>query len=832
MGSKLSAPQRGLGERWRWNRRSHRRHTTRDRAACEALLLQWAARAGTNERTRRAREGFVAILLLSEGVWLDKGTLVVEGDLSARDVVGKEDLDELPAKLRVTGDLSLRGCKSLKRLPEELCVCGTLQVWACPELTSLPQILNVGENLEIDACTGIKALPEKLTVGEGLQLDWCTGLTALPKGLKVQNSLHIGYATALSALPDGLSIAHSLSLEGCSRIRKLPKNLHVGKNLYLGGCSSLTALPRGLHVLGDLKLWRCTSLSELPQNLSVSGDLEIQWGTHFTSFPSDAHIGGSVTLQNCNGLTTFPEALHVNGDLDLSNCKALRVLPAVLNVTGSFTLTNSMYLNALPANFRAMGDVNLKECSLLCSLPEGLVVRGNLTLNNCVSMRALPHGLKVMGNLSCKGCTRLKDLPGGLRVRGNLDLFGCEAITELPSDMNVGKNLNIECCVSLESLPLCILDWPSPQTRRQGGKHNIYLGGSGLSEETLTWLRSANAPHIRFFVHLGGSTTGTPGARAKKTSKKPFTDVADAILFWERESGFERSEPASIELKMPSERRIVLTFLNKLRGSKEFGLSETRRALAKRIVLAVDLLQDPECREEVLQRMGDSIDACHDKPVWALNQLAVIAFIVNARGDREALRELGRRVMNLMIVHKHAAAKVASLGWVDDVCVYLLFEIKLRQALDLPVEASAMIFPSYVTVSKKEFRLAKKEANAVDDAAFETWLESWPEWQRQDRLEFAEQLNWETLEEVRLNPSEVPETDLSGNTMQDPIMLRSMVWSLSDVLKHWVRTGVDLTNAPLKEEDFLKNAQRIVSPRKPHGARHSRRKLKARQSFD
>jgi len=143
--------------------------------------------------------------------------------------------------------------------------------------------------------------------------------------------------------------------------------------------------------------------------------------------------------------------------------------------------------------------------------------------------------------------------------------------------------------------------------------------------------------------------------------------------------------------------------------------------------------------------MEDSLDACHDKPVWALNQLTLVGLISSARGDRDELRALGRRVMQLQIVHDHVQKKIASLRWVDDVCVYLRFEIELREVLNLPVDATAMIFPNYITVTDAELQAAEQEASEVTEEAFESWLSSWTEWERQARLETAENLCWDDL---------------------------------------------------------------------------------------
>ena len=102
-----------------------------------------------------------------------------------------------------------------------------------------------------------------------------------------------------------------------------------------------------------------------------------------------------------------------------------------------------------------------------------------------------------------------------------------------------------------------------------------------------------------------------------------------------------------------------------------------------------------------------------------------------ARGDRVALKALALRIMRLNVVHEHAKRKIAKLSFVDDVCVYLRFEIELQKKLDLPVCASTMIFYSYIPISEEELLLASNEAEDIDDQQVEAWLTNWSEWQRQ-----------------------------------------------------------------------------------------------------
>jgi len=138
-------------------------------------------------------------------------------------------------------------------------------------------------------------------------------------------------------------------------------------------------------------------------------------------------------------------------------------------------------------------------------------------------------------------------------------------------------------------------------------------------------------------------------------------------------------------------------------------------------------------RDEVIQGMVEFMDICLDQPVWVLDQLFLVRAKVQARGDRLAQKELGRRVLRLEIVHEHVAEKLASLTWVDSVSVYLRFERELRDRLDLPVSDISTTFWEHIDVRDEELEAASDAALAVTDEDLVTWLEKWPEWVRHER---------------------------------------------------------------------------------------------------
>jgi len=269
--------------------------------------------------------------------------------------------------------------------------------------------------------------------------------------------------------------------------------------------------------------------------------------------------------------------------------------------------------------------------------------------------------------------------------------------------------------------------------------------------------------------------------------------------------------------------RGVLMFLSKLRGAKEFQRTQAMRVgLAKRVIEALELIRDDEyTRDEIISRMVDSVDACSDKPIQALNQIGLVAKVAAARGDPERLRRIGRGVMNLDIVHGHVRKKIQSLGNnVDDVCVFLRFEIDLREDLDLPITAQDMIFPNYVRVTEEEINSAREDALSVPAEVFEAWLEDWPEWQREKRRQFADGLKWEDLDQEQLSRQSLrlSLTNMFGEPLADPVRIlddksrgKRPVWSFADLMKHWVPTGLDLHNNSRSVDEMRDNLRRCIT---------------------
>jgi hypothetical protein len=430
-------------------------------------------------------------------------------------------------------------------------------------------------------------------------------------------------------------------------------------------------------VTGNLDLSCCTTLTSLPKRLTVEGDLILAHCTELTSLPEGLAVGGDINLGDCTGLTSLPKGLTVRGHLILFRCTELTSLPEGLTVGG---------------------DLFLCDCTGLPSLPEGLIVRGNLDLSRCTGLPSLPEGLIVGGNLGLSDCTGITSLPGRLTVGGNLHLSGCTGLTSLPNWVTtLGPLAN-------------------------GDRRGISLERMGLSQDLLTRLRETDAPGIRFYL-----------SNAASVPTQIFLDLDIALTFWVKATNDVTltNPPITIDLEM--DLRNVLTFLSRLTETAEYKNPQARPMLAKRVIEVFSLMaEDEDIKGRAFVSIHHGLSTCDDRIISALEQIELMVLlhkIANTSHTEDELRALGKRFLLLEMVNEKAKAHKNTLKWVDEIEIYLAFQIGLAEKLNLPVKTRNMIF-------RRCAQITDEQINQVGDAVvrecteekLNNFLESWSPW--------------------------------------------------------------------------------------------------------
>lgn len=85
---------------------------------------------------------------------------------------------------------------------------------------------------------------------------------------------------------------------------------------------------------------------------------------------------------------------------------------------------------------------------------------------------------------------------------------------------------------------------------------------------------------------------------------------------------------------------------------------------------------------------------------------------------------LARQMFRLDQLEQIAYAKAATLGMVDEVEVYLAYQVKLRDKLDLPLDITDMRFFDVSYVTQQDLEQAEKQVKTAEKNDFEHYLAS------------------------------------------------------------------------------------------------------------
>jgi len=747
--------------------------------------------------------------------------------------------ENLPLIERFPDDLSSKTLMIIRKMPMLKCLprdgsVNNLDVQNCPKLsnlngfrsvetlslhqvgiTSLPESLRL-ENLSLHDIPRLKKLPDDLRVTEALDLKNCA-LTTLPRMLAVE-AMRISQCKDIE-LPEGLRVKESLLLERCGKIKNLP--ISVRPVVALGVVHTpLESIPQKLR-LQQFSLRGCYKIDSLPHDLSVSEDFTLE-DSEISRLPKMQCR--NCVLTRCKNLDSL-EGIKVSEGLVMEDCGIEQVPEGT--VVDHLAIQKCANLLRLPRKLKCRLNLHVVECPELEELPESLSVHGDISFASLPKVTALPRQIGAGGMLFVAECDALRELPYDIAVE-TLILHGNQNLTRIPSRVRA-HDVSISRCTSLSSLSDSFLR----------SAHAVQLGLNGLLE--------VERGRIERFCEENGIQITFIDDREEERVQKLST-LKEAVEFWRKvasgraqipDSEFDDHEEdeeeeekdrhsemkefvneddgsAADELELeeyvPSYHvRDLLQFLTKLQLSAEFKQKELRQGLAARVLEILRTIRDsPATREEILVHISDSLTSCADKLTWAMNHIYASALTARARGDREALKDLGMRLMRLAIVEKHARnhPNVAA----DDVCVHLFYEIALREELDLPVSAEKMLFPKFVRVTRQQLDAAKMEALSVTEEQLDEWLKQWSEWQRHLRLQVARGIRWNELKRGRLDKRSSMRA-FSGDPMKHPVMLGNAgPYEFDELMQRYIDYGTDFFNHKIAQEDLQRNLRRLEPP--------------------
>ncbi|EGA8857787.1 type III secretion system effector E3 ubiquitin transferase SspH2 [Salmonella enterica subsp. enterica serovar Orion] len=478
--------------------------------------------------------------------------------------------------------------------------------------------------------------------------------------------LNVG-ESGLTALPDCLP-AHITTLV-------------IPHNNYL---TSLPTLPSGLEVL-TVEDNQLTSLPPLPAGLEL---LTVS-GNQLTSLPP-LPAGLQVLLVAGNQLTSLPplpaglQMLLVAGN----QLTSLPPLPAglqMLSVAGN-QLTS---LPPLPAGLQVL-LVARNQLTSLPLLPAGLEL---LTLDRnpqLVRLPPLPEGLQTLSVDANPQLTRLPALPSGLQrlyARNN-------QLTRLPESIT---GLSSEATVNLE--------------------------GNPLSERTLQALRDITSapgysgPRILFDM---------AGASAPREARALHLAAADWLV------PAREGEPAPADrwhmFGQEDNAAAFSLFLDRLSETENFIKDAGFKAQITSWL--AQLAEDDALRAKTFAMATEATASCQDRITLALHQMKNVQLVHDAeKGQYDnnlvVLVATGREMFRLEKLEQIAREKAGTLALADDVEVYLAYQNKLKESLELTSVTAEMRFFGVSGVTVSDLQAAELQVKAAEKSEFREWILQW-----------------------------------------------------------------------------------------------------------
>ena len=408
-----------------------------------------------------------------------------------------------------------------------------------------------------------------------------------------------------------------------------------------------------------------------------------------------------LELTGCTSLKTLPEKLPDTLErLLASECHSLDTLPTTLPEKLRALVLCDTPITSLPSLPASLLDLNLIDCQLLKALPETLPNLRFLDLAGCVSLTSLP-----------------REFPASLE---ELSLKNC-GLTSLPGSI---FSLSERCEVNLE--------------------------GNRFSEAVIRQISARvnaegyHGPRIIFSMD-----------HANEAQYEKYT-VSDAVLDWYALiPGKEFAKTIWDTIGKEANSHDFTVFLKRLYNT----VNSTNPVFREQIIQWLErLAKNPELRKEVFIEAKEGRGSCEDRVSLTFNRMKQTEIILEIHSgkynkDLPTLIELARQQYRLQELDKIAFEKVQTLPFVDEVEVYLAYQVKLRDSLGLKIDTADMRFFGVSWVTESDLATAEKRVKQNENDHFTKWLASeWEPWQWV--LKRLDPDGYETLESTRYEAKE------------------------------------------------------------------------------
>ena len=221
-----------------------------------------------------------------------------------------------------------------------------------------------------------------------------------------------------------------------------------------------------------------------------------------------------------------------------------------------------------------------------------------------------------------------------------------------------------------------------------------------------------------------------------------------------------------------------------------------------------------EIRTLTLILIHEGLTSCDDRIIHALEEIekqvkmkdAVTALTSGSDPEGNAFKTLARGYFMLERVCMAANAIKQNLSFVDEIELFLAFQIRLKDKLGLPTETQDMIFRGCANVTDEQmdeagnYILAEYKRNP---GAFETYLSQMPIWQQHLRRQEVRDYRYETLPpatiseqgDVNLKEAICPITQYSP---KQPVLYNGILYEYGMLKQQYIDNGWDINRQPIQ----------------------------------
>ncbi|EII4681615.1 type III secretion system effector E3 ubiquitin transferase SspH1 [Salmonella enterica] len=417
--------------------------------------------------------------------------------------------------------------------------------------------------------------------------------------------------------------------------------------------------------------------------------------------------GNPVLNVGASGLTTLPDRLppHITTlVIPDNNLTSLPELPEglrELEVSGNLQLTS---LPSLPQGLQKLWAYN-NWLTSLPTLPPGL---GDLAVSNnqLTSLPEMPPALREL-RVSGNNLTSLPALPSGLQKLWAYN----NRLTSLP-EMSPGLQELDVSHNQLTRLPQSLTGLSSAA--------RVYLDGNPLSVRTLQALRDIIG-HSGIRIHFDMAGPSVP-----REARALHLAVADWLTSAREGEAAQADRWQAFGLE--DNAAAFSLVLDRLRETENFKKDAGFKAQISSWL--TQLAEDVALRAKTFAMATEATSTCEDRVTHALHQMNNVQLVHNAEkgeydNNLQGLVSTGREMFRLATLEQIAREKAGTLALVDDVEVYLAFQNKLKESLELTSVTSEMRFFDVSGVTVSDLQAAELQVKTAENSGFSKWILQW-----------------------------------------------------------------------------------------------------------